>query len=136
MLTPEQVNEIYVKTKEDWNLRSDKLNQWDDLGRDEQNELFAAAIEQAAAREAIEMLRTIPTTPEQMIAFIGSNFGSMGPVGEDGKPMGDPSDVAYSLTVHDLLSAFAWIGLDANSINADIRAIRSTDTGASNGQDA
>ncbi|MCA7086095.1 Lar family restriction alleviation protein [Cupriavidus sp. DB3] len=57
----------------------------------------------------------IPRTAEQMIEFIGSNFDSMQadewtdePIPE---PAGDLNNVRYSLTVHDLLSAFQWAGL-------------------------
>ncbi|WJN74416.1 hypothetical protein [Burkholderia anthina] len=66
---------------------------------------------------ALEMLRMIPTTPEQMIEFIGSNFNSMEPEGWTEEkfplePTGDLYNVKYSLTVHDLLSAFSACGLD------------------------
>lgn len=59
--------------------------------------------------------RAIPTTPQEMIEFIGSNFDSMqADQWTDEvipKPAGDLSNVRYSLTVHDLLSAFDWAGL-------------------------
>lgn len=78
-----------------------------------------AALEAAAAdkREMIDLLKQIPQTPEQMINFIGSNFNSMEADGwTDDKfplePTGDLYNVKYSLTVHDLLSAFSWHGLD------------------------
>ena len=60
-----------------------------------------------------------PKTPEEIIAFIGSNFNSMAtnqPVlNNDGEwvagEMFPLEDVTYSLTVHDLLSAFSeWGG--------------------------
>jgi hypothetical protein len=43
----------------------------------------------------------LPSTPEEMIAFIGSQFEMR----EDAE---DPSRVRFVLTVHDLLSAFDW----------------------------
>lgn len=59
--------------------------------------------------------RAIPTTPQEMIEFIGSNFDSMqADQWTDEvipKPAGDLSNVRYLLTVHDLLSAFDWAGL-------------------------
>ncbi|WP_254218022.1 hypothetical protein [Burkholderia multivorans] len=52
-----------------------------------------------------------------MIEFIGSNFNSMeaDSWAEEKflpEPTGDLHNVKYSLTVHDLLSAFSWHGLD------------------------
>jgi hypothetical protein len=78
---------------------------------------------QASRRAALEeLLQHIPTTPEQMIDFIGSNFDSMQADGWTdtlpSKPTGDLSMVRYSLTVHDLLSAFEWSNLDASAIRA------------------
>jgi hypothetical protein len=70
---------------------------------------------------ALAMLKRIPTTPEQMIAFIGSHFNSMEAqewAGEPvAKPAGDLSMVRYSLTVHDLLSAFDWSDLTQECID-------------------
>ncbi|WP_258180693.1 hypothetical protein [Burkholderia multivorans] len=78
-----------------------------------------AALEAAAAdkREMIDLLKQIPQTPEQMIDFIGSNFNSMEADGwTDDKfppePTGDLYNVKYSLTVHDLLSAFSCHGFE------------------------
>ena len=78
-----------------------------------------AALEAAAAdkREMIDLLKQIPQTPEQMINFIGSNFNSMEADGwTDDKfplePTGDLYNVKYSLTVHDLLSAFSCHGFE------------------------
>ena len=54
---------------------------------------------------------SVPSTPEQIISFIGCNFGSM--EADDWteelpqEPIGDLSNVRYSLSVHDLLSAFS-----------------------------
>lgn len=47
-----------------------------------------------------------PMTPEAIIALIGHNYDTMEPVGDDGRPIGDLSRVRYSLSVHDLMSAF------------------------------
>lgn len=78
--------------------------------------------ESVARCEAEDMLRRIPTTPEQMIQFIGSHFNSMEAPGWTGgfpsEPTGDLSMVRYSLTVHDLLSAFDWADLGKDSIDA------------------
>ncbi len=65
----------------------------------------------------IDLLKQIPQTPEQMIDFIGSNFNSMEADGwTDDKfppePTGDLYNVKYSLTVHDLLSAFSCHGFE------------------------
>ena len=46
-----------------------------------------------------------PTTPEEVINFIGHHFNTMQMQGVDFKPL--PLDmIYYNLTVHDLLSAF------------------------------
>ena len=48
-----------------------------------------------------------PKTPNEVIDFIGSNFNSMRTHGAAGVVL--PLDlVTYSLTVHDILSAFEW----------------------------
>jgi len=80
-------------------------------------DLLLAEVEAAAAdkREMGEMLKRIPQTPEQMIGFIGSQYSSMEADGWEADlstPSGDLSNVRYVLTVHDLLSAFSWHGLD------------------------
>lgn len=80
-------------------------------------DLLLAELEAAAAdkREMGEMLKRIPQTPEQMIGFIGSQYSSMEADGWEADlstPSGDLSNVRYVLTVHDLLSAFSWHGLD------------------------
>ena len=47
-----------------------------------------------------------PTTPEEVIDFIGHHFNTMQTHGVDRKPL--PLDmVYYNLSVHDLLSAFS-----------------------------
>lgn len=47
-----------------------------------------------------------PKTPEEVIAFIGSNFNSMETeIGDTGVKR-ELEDVTYSLTVHDILNAF------------------------------
>jgi len=48
-----------------------------------------------------------PKTPDEVIEFIGSNFNSMRTHGPDGKKL-NADMVTYSLTVHDILSAFEW----------------------------
>jgi hypothetical protein len=48
----------------------------------------------------------LPLTPESVIELIGHNFDSMEPVDDNGNPQGDLSCVMYTLSVHDLLSAF------------------------------
>jgi hypothetical protein len=71
--------------------------------------------------EVERLCNSIPKTPEAIITFIGSHFNSMQPVGDDGTPMGSLDVVTYSLTVHDLLSAFAWAGLDQYEIDAAMK---------------
>ncbi|MNL64283.1 hypothetical protein D3C87_1884830 [compost metagenome] len=70
----------------------------------------------------------IPTKPEAMIDFIGSHFDSMeaDEWTEEGKPTGDLSRVRYSLTVHDLLSAFDWAGLIMLAHTSDAAAAPAT----------
>jgi hypothetical protein len=46
-------------------------------------------------------MMTVPSTPEEVIAFIGANFEVM-------EEAPEPENVRYQLTVHDLLSAFQW----------------------------
>jgi hypothetical protein len=87
--------------------------------------VYASAQSWGLRKDAEELLRRIPTTPEQMIDFIGSHFDSMEAQewsefsGEArAKPAGDLSMVRYSLTVHDLLSAFDWADLSEYAIDA------------------
>jgi hypothetical protein len=82
----------------------------------------AETSEQGGFAELQEIIKRIPQTPEQMIGFIGSNFNSMEAQGWTDElpanPTGDLSMVKYSLTVHDLLSAFSWADLDRCAIAA------------------
>ncbi|MDN7433662.1 hypothetical protein QZN62_10605 [Burkholderia multivorans] len=76
-----------------------------------------AALEAAAAykQKMAGLLKRIPQTPQQAIDFIGSQYSSMEADGWEADlstPTGDLSNVRYVLTVHDLLSAFSWNGLD------------------------
>ena len=82
----------------------------------EENERLEARIrELEQQRAAVPEGAFIPKTAEEMVEFIGSNFNTMQP--EEWadalplKPAGDLNNVRYSLTVHDLLSAFQWAGL-------------------------
>jgi hypothetical protein len=51
----------------------------------------------------------LPRTAEEMIDFIGSHFECHQHAKEDGTPL--PPDMnRFTLTVHDLLSAFHWAG--------------------------
>ncbi|WP_250507634.1 hypothetical protein [Caballeronia sp. GAFFF3] len=82
-----------------------------------------ASGEIAALRERIagmeKIIARIPRDEQSMINFIGNNFSSMQPCDENG-PVGDLADVTYSLSVHDLLSAFSWNDLDQDAIDAAI----------------
>lgn len=84
--------------------------------------LCASAQSDGGRKDAEELLRRIPTTPERIIDFIGSHFDRMQAEGWTdtlpSKPTGDLSMVRYSLTVHDLLSAFEWADLSADAIDA------------------
>jgi hypothetical protein len=75
----------------------------------------------AEVRRLRELLGSIPRTPEAAIAFIGSQFNSMRAQGWTetfpSEPTGDLSTVTYSLSVHDLLSAFSWAGLSGEDID-------------------
>jgi hypothetical protein len=93
------------------------------------NAIFAAAANPSAildlcaeVRRLRELLGSIPRTPEAAIAFIGSQFNSMRAQGWTetfpSEPTGDLSMVTYSLSVHDLLSAFSWAGLSGEDIDA------------------
>jgi hypothetical protein len=58
-------------------------------------------------RKAAEELRNaIPKTPEEVIGFIGSNFNLMREFGKEGVPGRNKEETEYTLTIHDLLSAF------------------------------
>ncbi len=62
--------------------------QWDDAR-------IAAPVSQEAPS-------ALPATPHEVIGFIGSHYEAM-------ENENDPADIRYTLTVHDLLSAFgAW----------------------------
>jgi len=79
--------------------------------------LLLAELEAAAAdkQKMAGLLKRIPQTPQQAIDFIGSQYSSMEADGWEADlstPTGDLSNVRYVLTVHDLLSAFSWNGLD------------------------
>jgi hypothetical protein len=51
----------------------------------------------------------LPRTPQEMIDFIGSQFEVHQFAEKDGTPL--PLDMnRFTLTVHDLLSAFHWAG--------------------------
>jgi hypothetical protein len=65
-----------------------------------------------------DLLKFIPTSADQMIEFIGPHFNSVSPVGDDGKLTGDLESVTFSLTVHDLLSAFEWSNLGPDEVAA------------------
>lgn len=71
--------------------------------------LMEATARPTSAPVAAQEQAFVPRTPEQMIEFIGSNFGAMQFADEDGKEW-PKADVTYTLTVHDLLSAFNWAG--------------------------
>jgi hypothetical protein len=80
-------------------------------------DLLLAEVEAAAAdkQKMAGLLKRIPQTPQQAIDFIGSQYSSMEADGWEADlstPSGDLSNVRYVLTVHDLLSAFSWNGLD------------------------
>jgi hypothetical protein len=83
---------------------------------------LSAGADKERIAELQEIISRIPQTPEQMIGFIGSHFGSMEAQGWTDElpanPTGDLSMVKYSLTVHDLLSAFSWADLDRCAIAA------------------
>jgi hypothetical protein len=107
----------------------DKLPKWIDAlkGKDptidelieyiiELNECFDAHLARQAQAGAVANL---PLTAEDAIAFIGNHFDSMAEAA-------DPMNVRFTLSVHDLLSAFRWWA------DADIAAPTSTDASAHN----
>jgi hypothetical protein len=103
-------------------LRNDSIAKGADFEPDDWEPLYASPQSEGLRKDAEELLRRIPTTPEQMIDFIGSHFDSMQADGWTdtlpSKPTGDLSMVRYSLTVHDLLSAFDWADLSEYAIDA------------------
>ncbi len=58
-------------------------------------------------RNSYTFLPRLPTTPEEMIEFIGCHYNSM-QFGDGDVEYTDKSRVRYDLTVHDLLSCFDW----------------------------
>ena len=55
-----------------------------------------------------------PSTPEQVIEFVGSNFSSMRTHSETEGRL--PIDrISYTLTVHDILSAFEFADDDVSN---------------------
>jgi hypothetical protein len=99
-----------------------KISQW--IGREyidgTSRRLLQTAMEEIERLNSL--LARIPQTPEDAISFIGSNFNSMQAQGWTdtlpSEPTGDLSMVTYSLSVHDLLSAFSWAGLSGEDIDA------------------
>lgn len=58
----------------------------------------------------------VPRTPEEAIGFIGSQYSAMRLADEHGKEL-PKADVSYTLSVHDLLSAFSMAGFyDADPV--------------------
>jgi hypothetical protein len=74
----------------------------------------------AEVRALREMIVRIPRTPEAVIDFIGSHYNSMSPFDDKGQIAGPKDRVSYSLSVHDILSAFDWSDLGPASIDAAI----------------
>lgn len=79
-----------------------------DDGEDDKLTRIAAALgfddEYFAARKP-DMAPRIPKTPEDIRDFIGSDYGCMHFARQDHEP---DADDTYTLTAHDLLSAFDW----------------------------
>jgi hypothetical protein len=73
-------------------------------------------------KDALDLRNLIPRTPQQMIDFIGSNFNSMQTHTEDGSTALSPDAVCYSITVHDILSAFEWAGLHESATHPSTTA--------------
>ncbi|MDE1179482.1 hypothetical protein [Paraburkholderia sp.] len=86
------------------------------------NGIFVLAREYEALERECERLNAlinrIPQKPEAVIDFIGAHYNTMGPFTDDGAIDGDVSLVVYSVSVHDILSAFAWSDLDQDAIDA------------------
>lgn len=57
-------------------------------------------------QELADFKALVPTTPLDVAQFVGSNFSGMRTMNDQGEKL-DPMDVTYTLTVHDLLSAFS-----------------------------
>jgi hypothetical protein len=80
-----------------------------------------------ARRNTLDLISLIPRTPQQMIDFIGSNFNCMQTHTEDGSTALSTDAVCYSITVHDLLSAFEWAGLHESATYPSTTATKQTD---------
>lgn len=59
-----------------------------------------------AEKERDALVQSIPRNAEEMLAFIGSNYNAAEFRDRSGNPL-PGEDVTYSITVHDLLSAFS-----------------------------
>jgi hypothetical protein len=108
-------------------ITHDNLGTWPDPIAAEDVATFAASVCPAAiltlideVRALREMIGRIPRTPEAVIDFIGSHYNSMSPFDDKGQIAGPKDRVSYSLSVHDILSAFDWSDLGPASIDAAI----------------
>jgi hypothetical protein len=70
----------------------------------------------ALKAENKKLRKAIPRTPESMISFIGPHFNGMRTADYEGQTYVDLSKIEYWLTIHDLLSAFSWSGLESEEM--------------------
>lgn len=98
---------MYIKTPQPESTMQDLIKHGVSVNRI----AYEDFVKQPEAAQPAPMPVAIPRSPEEMIEFIGSNFNCMQNANDvTGEPF-KSADVIYSLTVHDLLSAFEWNGL-------------------------
>lgn len=84
--------------------RMEELSFWQTVGDVEL--LYTRPANDKLRKAAEELRNAIPKTPEEVIGFIGPNFGLMREFGKEGVPGRNKEETEYTLTIHDLLSAF------------------------------
>jgi hypothetical protein len=97
----------------------DVVLQYQDVLAKENNRLSASITKANGEIDAFKrILMRIPQALEPLIDFIGSNDNALKPRELEEKLKSIVSMVTYSLTMHEILSAFSWNDLGSESIDA------------------